>query len=159
MSFALVANLNFFTSYGQCISPDFDVDSDLCVDQSLEVSNHSSESAQFEWDFCAGEMSLIPTKSIISTIGSSLPIDQTVQWYNDKYYHFVSDRNGNKIYRVVYSNTATVTNLGNPSGLLSSPDRILLHEEGGHWYGLMTNDQATNNLIFLDFGVTLDNTP
>ncbi|WP_159583858.1 hypothetical protein, partial [Marinoscillum sp. 108] len=92
-------------------------------------------------------------------MGSSLPIDQTVQWYNDKYYHFVSDRNGNKIYRVVYSNTATVTNLGNPSGLLSSPDRILLHEEGGHWYGLMTNDQATNNLIFLDFGVTLDNTP
>ncbi|VXD17173.1 conserved hypothetical protein [Marinoscillum sp. 108] len=135
----------------------------LCLGETLGLTNGSVNATAYRWDFCSGELGEMPVSQLIKNSGTVSPSDMAYGNDGQNWYGFITERTNNRLYRLEFgasiSNIPVVKNLNNPSGLLSSPDRILLHEEGGHWYGLMTNDQVTNNLIFLDFGVTLDNTP
>ncbi len=55
-------------------------------------------------------------------------------------------------------NVPTVTDLGNLSGLIISPQDITLHTEGGKWYGFTMNG-LSGNIVRLDFGTSLLNVP
>lgn len=56
------------------------------------------------------------------------------------------------------SNTPTLVDLGNISGLLINPQDLYVFAEGSDWYALTTNG-FTGNLIRLEFGTNITNIP
>ncbi len=58
-----------------------------------------------------------------------------------------------------FNNTPTGQNLGNPGGNFSYPTGIYAVKENNSWHVFVTNDEPNPNLIRLDFGNSLLNTP
>lgn len=58
-----------------------------------------------------------------------------------------------------FDNTPTAQNLGNPGNNFSYPTGIYAIKENNNWHVFVTNDEPNPNLIRLDFGVSLLNTP
>ncbi|WP_258101588.1 PKD domain-containing protein [Marinoscillum pacificum] len=146
-----------------CPTSIFSVIDQVCTGESLTVSNSSVNSASYNWDFCSGSMFGSPGATSVSTIGLSFPADLTQVYEGDTFYGFVSGRDNNSLLRLTYRDgldaSPQTTNFGNIGGYLSSPDKVLLYEESGQWYGLVTNDQSSDNLVRLSFGSSLGNDP
>ncbi len=60
-------------------------------------------------------------------------------------------------FRESLANTPNSVNFGNFNGLLNSPTGIFVAEDGGNYYGFITN--GNNNLIRLTFGANISLTP
>jgi len=58
-----------------------------------------------------------------------------------------------------FDNTPVGQNLGNPGGSFAYPTGIYAIKENNNWYVFVTNDEENPNLIRLDFGNSLLNTP
>ena len=151
-------------SESTCPLPDFIPGTDYCIGEALDVVNTSINATSFEWDFCSGELDQTPGSESVATISGDLLADLAIGYDNGSWYGFTTDRNTSQIKRINFGadlkNPApTLTNLGNPDGLLGFADKIALIQEGANWYGLVTNDFGSNNLVRLDFGSALNNAP
>ena len=152
-------------SYGQCPTASFALQSSLCLNETIQLTNTSSNGAiSYEWNFCSGDLSEDLGVANGSSLGGTLPIDISYAIDNGVWYGFYIDRTANTLNRLTYGSslnntTPVITPLGNVDNLLSSPDKIVLHQENGKWYGLVLNLEGTNRLVRLSFQTNLGLAP
>ncbi len=156
-----------FIAYGytnaQCPSSSFTVSSPICIEERLYSENSSTGAESFLWDYCDGALveppSFVGTGQSLMTgfhIGMKLIEDNDGMWYG-----FLLDYSGsNKITRIDFGPSLggiplSVTPLTlSPSNLINGPEGIEFVNEGGVWYGLVTNYNSST-LAILDFGSSL----
>lgn len=145
----------------QCPVANFSVKNSACTNEQLQIQNLTTGSnLSFEWDFCEGDLSSAPQASPFLTLSSSNN-PRGFKLVNDgqNWYAFVTSRSNNLLFRISFgtnldNESPTVENLGNVSGLLSSPEDIKFFEENGNWYGLIHNS-ISNSIVRLGFGNNL----
>ncbi len=149
-------------AFGQCPQSNFSISSPVCVGSPLQITNSSSGSNSYKWDFSPGFFSNGATKLSDTLLSLAFPGDITLATQNDTNIIFISGLGDGKLHRIVYGNgpenPATLTqNLGN-LGVLYQPSDIALVQEGGTWFGFIT-DYGSNYLYRCRFGSSLLNTP
>lgn len=170
MKYSLISLLIIFNAailhngVAQCLEPVIDITkTDFCSFENIDVQSSASGYESLEWDFCAGELGATPSSSVHTVLSGTLLVDAFYIEANNNWYGFLVDRSANSISRLDFGssllNVPVQTDLGNISSLLNSPDKIVIHQENGMWYGLITNDKVTDNLILLDFGGNIENIP
>src|SRR5689334_14887042 len=98
-------------SFGQCPVSNFTVDASVCRNESVAVSNLSTNATNYYWDFCSDDLLSAPTASVLNTSSSIVtPYGYKTVFDNGKWYGFISDRGSKKIVRVDFG-----TDLENPS--------------------------------------------
>jgi PKD repeat protein len=152
-------------TWAQCPVGDFSITSAACINQNLSIQNNSSGAVSYQWDFCSGDLTLTPTAEIAANntflfrTRSIRIVKNSGNWYG-----FTIDQ-ANSPYKLIrfnfgasLQNTPSITNLGNPSGLLNSSYDLQMYKEDGNWYALVANSGA-DNILKLSFGANLDNAP
>lgn len=134
----------------------------LCQGEEIRLGNLSGE-ASYLWSLGTSPLSTAPIRTSLINL-ASLPLGIDYVFDGSKWYGFVTSRTENSLTRIEFGTSITNNNplqvsLGNVGGTLDLPDKVKIFQEGANWYGLVTNDQAINNLVLLDFGTSLDNTP
>lgn len=161
----LICLASVIPAKGQCLLAEFSVNDTSCINERILVSNLSQDAANYEWDFCSGELvnspSAVPvlTNSLLFRTRSLRVVRQADGWYA-----FAIDQasSPNRLIRFFFgnslSNTPTVVDLGNPGGLLNGAYDFRMHRENNNWYALVANT-ASNSLLRLSFGSDLNNMP
>ncbi|WP_119845614.1 PKD domain-containing protein, partial [Reichenbachiella sp. MSK19-1] len=144
-------------SYGQCPVSEFSLDPLRCKNNSVSLSNNSTDAITYHWDFDAGDLSNTPlVYSVIDNIGSSTPTNIEIASDGGNWYGFVSSRGNSKIIRLDFgtdlSSTPTVSALTITG--LSTPEGFQLYQEAGNWYALVLNS-GSSTLSRIDFGSSL----
>jgi PKD repeat protein len=145
---------------------DFTLAATACRNQNLFLQNNSSNADTFNWDFCLDDFSASPSTVNIAfapgfgqSQGYKL-IKDGVNWFG-----FMTSQSKQKMYRLDFgsdpTNTPTITDLGNPGGLLIFPEGIDIIKANGNWYGFVGSLEFSFDagIIRLDFGSSLSNTP
>lgn len=164
--FALLL-LSSVAASAQCPQAGFTLPDTVCVNESISISNTTTGATQYAWDFCSGDLMQNPALQEITTLpNAAIPTDITTVSDGTNWYSFVSSRDNNKIFRLDYgnslNNTPTISDLGNPGGLLSRPEQMKIVKEGTEWIGLVVNlNNFSNNysVTRLEFGNSLTNVP
>ncbi len=147
-----------------CPTPSFEIPVEACIGEVVTIVNTSVNASNYEWNFCSGNLANMPESYLpVLRIGGGLPLSSAYESTDSGNYGFVTNRTSNSVTRMSFGNDygsePVLEELGNPSGLLATPDKIVLHEESGNWYGLVLSDQGDYNLTLLDFGNSLANDP
>ncbi|MEQ8777322.1 MAG: PKD domain-containing protein [Marinoscillum sp.] len=155
---------SFTVAEALCPTAAINVSDTVCLQQNLELLNSSvNGGAGYQWDFCGLRLSDSYTVESSMSTGGGSPRGASFGKSGDSWYGFVTVRDNKNLLRLSFgsslSNTPSVVNLGNPGGLFELVDQIELYREGDQWYGLVVNDQGSNNLIRLSFGSSLTGTP
>lgn len=147
-------------SYAQSPSIDVTVSTTNCINGVLNISNSSTGTDEYLWDFCHGDLLTAPVVPDPVTLESGILAIDIVKDQNE-WYAFATSSN-NKILRLDYGNSLnnvpTVNDLGNPNSLLNVSYTTRVIKENGNWYGLVTNNSASQ-LIRLSFGSEITATP
>jgi PKD repeat protein len=151
--------------WAQCPVTDFVSPATACINQNLTFENTTTGASSFEWDFCSGDLDLTPNSSIAASNNflfrtrAIRVVKNSGNWYG-----FTIDQ-ANSPYRLIRFNFGTsllnnpsITDLGNPSGLLNSAYDFQMYSEAGNWYALVANSGA-NNILKFSFGLNLDSNP
>lgn len=159
----LVCFVTFINVSAQMPEANFVIASEVCRNERLGFANSSLYGEEYLWDFCEGDLRLIPTAEVAAGLaGAFNPKDMDAVESNGLLYAFVTSRSTNSLYRIVFSpvqsESPVVTNLGNIGSLLSGPEQIKIVREGDFWYGLVING-TTSTLLRLSFGATITNAP
>ncbi len=143
------------------------------------------DSAQYQWDFCTGDLLETPEASIatafiddMNTLGGDAFLTDGLALALDgnNWYGFITNRaiEGENLIRADFGNSLdnipTYTNLGIIGGrqLYNRPTKIRIAQgKTGNWYGFIVNDASTNfqgdnpggSIVRLSFGNSLSNTP
>ncbi|MBX2967377.1 MAG: PKD domain-containing protein [Cyclobacteriaceae bacterium] len=149
----------------QCPPQSFTVPETACINTDFLIENIPDDFAEYQWDFCAGDLKLTPSSEIAASntllfrTRSIRIVQQGDQWYG-----FTIDQ-ANSPYRLIrfsfgssLLNAPTITNLGNPQGLLNGSYDLQLYHENNVWYALVANSGG-NNLLKITFGEGLDMVP
>ncbi len=149
--------------YSQCPTASFSVTSPACQGENITLINNTVNATMYEWDFCPGDLESTPTAvSVLTDSNLAGAFDIELKEDDGNYYGFVVGSSSRNLIRIEFGNhlenTPTISNLGNPGSLLTNPDDISLIKENNDWYGLVANGSG-NNLIRLDFGNSLSNSP
>ncbi len=151
-----------FNLYSQCPTVDFDVPSSLCIDQNFVLNNNTTDAISYEWDFCEGELSTVPTSAnLFKVTGSSFARGIEFVKESGNWYAFVTSRNTSTLFRLDFGNSLdnpspVINNLGNISGLLDEPEPIHIIKEGNNWYAL-THNGGGASLCLISFGTDITN--
>jgi len=139
---------------------------ELCLAEQLSISNDSELSLIYEWDFCANDIEQTPIHEVGSTLTgiSSNSFGFDIVFDGLEWYGFAIDRNNSSVYRLNFGgsideNPESITNLGNPSGLLNIPEGIDLIKSNGTWYAFIAYENNGGSIIRWDFGNGLDMPP
>ncbi|WP_115868072.1 PKD domain-containing protein [Marinoscillum furvescens] len=143
-------------------TPQFSVQSSLCSEERLLLSNESVNAVSYEWDFCFGDLASTPTVSTLMSL-SGVNNPQRIKIVEDsgKWYGFVTSRNQNSLVRISFGEaldnpSLVVTSI--PISGLSNGDGFVLEEESGEWVGFLLSS-GNNKLFRLTFGSDLANSP
>lgn len=154
-------------AYGQSPVADFTVTPAGCRQQIINFQNNSTSADSYAWDFCLNDIRNLKSSVNLATMsgftgGYGYKLVET----NGQWFGFATSYNGNRIYRLEFgsnpSGFPTVTNLGNPGGLLHFPEGIEIVQANGKWYGFVGSldfSTPTQGIVRLDFGSSLLNTP
>jgi gliding motility-associated-like protein len=132
----------------------------------LFVSNYNPNFELIRYDF-GTNLGGLPTPNNLGNFGNALPPRITgLDFYNENglWYAFgiggigVNSSIARLDFGTSLSNTPTVTNLGNLSGLLISPQDIHFFKEAGSYYAYYFNG-LSSNLILLSFGTNINAVP
>lgn len=150
----------------QCPVADFETESTVCINQSLNLKNTSTDASKYYWDLCSGDLERTSSASMLSTITqSTTPTGMTLVMENLTWYIFVTSRGNNSIQRIELGSnldgpitSGQVTNLPNSNftNRLNGPEAIAFIKEGTVWYGVVAN-YNNNQLLLLDFGTSITN--
>lgn len=131
----------------------------ICQGETTIFSNNSTGATNYLWDFCPETLEeqpeVIPLLSASDlNAGSSYKIVKD----GDNWFAFFVNRNANRLLRFDFgvdpSSVPTMVDLGNPGGLLNSPEGIDLYFHDGNWYGFIGYN---GDVLRLDFGPSLQN--
>lgn len=136
----------------------------VCLNQSVLLSNTSTGATSYLWDFChdglfnASGANLVADMSI-TTPGIVSPEGIDVENDNGNWFAFAFGRDNNTLYRIDFgvdlSNPSPViVSLGNIGGKFLQPTQIELIKDNGNWYGFVTNF-GNSHLVKLNFGNSL----
>ncbi|MEQ9305419.1 MAG: PKD domain-containing protein, partial [Marinoscillum sp.] len=137
----------------------------ICLNESVSISHSISGGVSYEWDYCVGDFDSTMTQFQIAdnavpgvTGLSNLTLVESMgNWYG-----FMTGRNNGILYRLEFGSdigsNPMITSMGNVGGLLSTPERMELIEEGGLWYGLLVN-AGNSHLVRLVFADGLTSPP
>lgn len=117
----------------------------ICTEGSTTLQNSSTGAASFYWDFCADEDPTAPiADATFPTPASPRLFDMKfVQDDDGDWYGFLGYRNG--LFRMDFGasldNTPTVTDLGNPGGIVNNAHGVeLAQSTSGFWYLFRVNN-------------------
>ncbi|MEN8247711.1 MAG: PKD domain-containing protein [Bacteroidota bacterium] len=157
-----VTLLSVIGAFGQCPTTDFSINANACIDELVFPQNNTLGANQYLWDFCSGDFELTPGTERIGA-SSSLNRGRSVrvaQMVDENWIGFAIDQAANKLVRFEFDtsldSTPTLTNLGNPSGLLSGAYDFQIVQEDNTWNMLVVN-ASSSNLIRYNFGTSLLN--
>jgi PKD repeat protein len=151
-------------AHSQCPQPAFTLPDTVCINEPFNITNNSTGAMRYEWDFCSGDLGEKPTATeLLTAPGANTPADIATVFDGANWFGFFFSRDNNVFFRLNYGNslenTPTVVNIGNLGGVINRPEPITFIKEGGNWYAFTANSIGNSNLIRLDFGTTLTNTP
>lgn len=152
-----------FKSTAQCPVADFTIASPVCAGSALNITNISTNSTSYEWDFSPGYLSQSASRLSDTSLSLSYPGDITSITQNDTLITFISGKGDGKVYRAIYGNgpqnpLTQLDDLGNLGGTTYQPSDVTLYQENFEWYGLVV-DYGSNSLIRFHLGNSLINTP
>lgn len=139
--------------------------STACLQQPIEITNTSSNTDTYSWDFCPSDFSTISSAADLATIAGLFSEFYAYKLVrsNNSWFGFLTSRSQNKLYRFDFNDdlesTPLVSDLGNVGGLLVEPEGIDLIENNGNWFGFVGSLTAGQGIVRLDFGTSLQNTP
>ena len=145
----------------------FGLPEEACKNELFIPSNTSDINLQYNWEFCYGGLMLAPTfQSSIANTMALAPDGLTLVEDNGNWYGFVLGTNSHNLVRLDFgsalTNNPTLTDLGNPAGLLLRPREIELIKHNGNWFAFVTNYDpvsATAKVVRFDFGSTITSSP
>lgn len=139
---------------------DFVAPASVCKNELFELNN-SSLGDNYEWDFCQGDLQLLPTvqQGVQSTGGTTLGVD--IVFDGAVWYGFVTDASNNTVIRLSYgvdlNSTPTTVALGSIFSTSVVPYDIEIVYDNGEWFGFV---YGVGQLITrLNFGDSLANIP
>ncbi|MBL7766595.1 MAG: gliding motility-associated C-terminal domain-containing protein [Chitinophagaceae bacterium] len=153
-----------FQGYSQLIlGPD-----SLCIENELKLTTPVTSASSYYWGFCSAYLNNIPTGSSIGA-GTGLDAPSSIAMGKDGSNYFVFAANTNAPRDLIryefgtnLSNAPVATNLGSfAGGIPVNCKGFELVNTGGNWYGFIAGGAtaANSDLIRLDFGNSLSNTP
>lgn len=154
-----------FAGYSQDPISQFDLQTPICLSENLLLNNTSENSETYLWDFCANEFLNSPEINDVQTI-SGLSQSHGINIFEDagKKIGFVTDRTGNKLFRIVFTDSlvgsATYEQVILPGGTLLNPVGFTaLEDDSGNWFAFIGTNNNTHGIVKLEFGNSLLNTP
>ena len=157
----VLAFFSLFPVFSQTVNVDFQ--DTLCLSQELVIENESTGFSSFSWDFCVGDLAVIPAASeLLADNALNRPFTLEVVESDNQWYGFVPSRNGNVLLRLDFGNSPennpTITNLGALGVNLDGPVGISLIQDFDEWHAfVVTLDNSS--LFRLDFGMSLNSIP
>jgi PKD repeat protein len=147
--------IGYQSTMGQCVDPTFTVKASSCLNETLEFMNTSTEGSDFEWDFCAGDLSLIPSATnILSNTSFFRARSLRIVEENGLWYGFTISATANILMRLDFGSTLDAqplfTNLGNVGSALSSAFAFDIYNEDNTWHILVANG-GNRNIIRYSF--------
>lgn len=160
MMYSLLA----FPAWAQCPQPAFTIPDTVCINETFDIINNSTDAVRYEWDFCSGDLAETPTVTELVTVpGASIPTNLTTVFDGTNWFGFFFSRENNLLFRLDFGtsldNTPTVVNVGNLGTAINKPEPIDFIKEGDNWYAFTANSFGNFNLVRLNFGTSLTNTP
>lgn len=158
-AFGLLFCISIHRGFSQCTGLDFNSPATACLSQNINFSTIGPYS-NYEWDFCAGDLSLTPTSSVLNNAfgGQSFKVELAEQ--NGVYYGFLLAKARSVLYRLDFgtdiNSQPTLVDLGG-LGISSSTGRVIeIVKEGNLYYGFIMDG---NGIYRVDFGTSLSNMP
>ncbi|MEQ8478567.1 PKD domain-containing protein [Fulvivirga sp.] len=160
--FLCICFASYSKTLAQCPNFTFTFDQEHCVNSPISISNSSSASLGFTWDFSLGDFDSIPDSFSLGTYTQLSRTDalSSVKYKNNLFAFapIYSTASPTKLYRLdfgdSFKNTPTVVDLGNPGNLISTIYDMKFVYDGGIWYALLL--KSNGNLILLKFPDGLD---
>jgi gliding motility-associated-like protein len=140
----------------------------LCIYNELKLTTTVKNASSYYWGFCSAYLNNIPTgSSIAAGTGLDGPSAITMGKDSQNYFVFAVNTNGTRdLIRYEFgtnlSNAPLAVNLGNFGGAIPTAAKgFELVQSNGNWYGFITGGTTpvTSDLLRLDFGNSLSNTP
>lgn len=133
----------------------------VCQNQQFELASNSSGSVtEINWDFCEGDLLLIPQYQQRNVPDFNIPVGTSLIKANNKWYGFVCSQSNNSLIRIDFDASLSnpspvVVNLGNLGGLLNSPQDIQVMEYQSNFYAFVFNISG-NKLIRINLGANIE---
>ncbi|MFM9839734.1 MAG: PKD domain-containing protein [Cyclobacteriaceae bacterium] len=159
----LLIGLCFFIatpSLAQSVVADFVVPASACLNETIKIKNQSVNAVKYEWDFCQGDLSSLPTaKNLGGAIVTSNSPGIKVVTDGTNWFGFVADKANSGILRLDFGTSIDnpspiTTNLGSIGSTIISPIAIDVVFSNGNWYGFVLGDY-TSVITRIDFGASL----
>lgn len=144
------------------ISADFNLPSEVCLDEQFLLENTSSNATNYEWDFCVGDLIKTNLEILSNNDGDlSVPVGASFIKIEGNWYAFTANINNNTITKLSFgdniNNTPTITNLENYGGYLSQPENLKVVNDNDSIYIFVSN-RINNKLIRINLGTDINNT-
>ncbi|ADR22208.1 hypothetical protein MATR_01510 [Marivirga tractuosa] len=145
------------------VSADFNLPSEVCLEQQFQLENTSVNADNYEWDFCFEDFStLTPSFDSFSSSGLSLPFEARIIQSDTSSFVFIPNRNGNTIRRYHVSNDFNTiyseNNVENINSYFQEPISIDIKHINNKWIGF-ASDFSLDKVFILDFGNNLNAAP
>ncbi len=159
ITYTILLTLPAFLAHAQ-VTANFSAPATGCLEQSIRLTNQSTNAVSFQWDFCPGELANSPTASLFATTGGT-PFKVSVVKSEGEFTGFYTTRSPGKVFRLDFgssiSNIPVSVDLGDLGISSAALLSIELVHDGTGYYGLIVD---FNNRIFrVAFGQSLRNTP
>ena len=166
------ASQQLFVQY-PCPLVDFSVPATVPAATTFTATNQTLGQADYEWDFCSGDLKETPNTQLLYQLNSSFIKNprqvEMVEDTNGLWYGFVlnfsNDITENKLSRIDFGNSpgnvltpVSVTDLGNPSNILRNSTKTQILRYKNNWLGLTLN-RTTDELIKITFNGVDDAAP
>ena len=139
---------------------DFQIKTSACLEENVKIQSSLSDIISYEWDFCQGDLLKTPFLTTKAENAFNIPVGTSLIESNGMWYGFICSFS-NELFRLdfgesLFNSNPIVTNLGNISSLLSSPQDIKVIEYKNSFYAFI-NNRGSNRIVRVDFGTELEN--
>lgn len=150
--------------YAQCTKPDFSVSPNACVNETLEIVNHTlSASSSYEWDFCSGDLTSFPVVTpALSNENFYRARSLRFVREGETWHAFAISATANNLIRLDFDNgilaMPSFHDMGSPDQKLSSAFSFDAIQVAETWHLFVANT-GSKNLVRLTFSNGLTNAP
>ncbi len=141
---------------------EFNLPSEVCLEEQFELDNSSNNAERYEWDFCTNDLATdsIQIRQTIDATNFDVPIGSSLIKFKGLWYAFMVNEGDNSIARLSFggnfNNNPSITNLGNYGGQLDGPQDIKAIEFEDELL-LFVSNRNTNKFIRINVGGDIDN--
>lgn len=141
-------------SNSQCIQPEFTLQANGCLNESIFIENTSSAGDfSYEWDFCSGDLQSSPTANVVlNDVNFFRARSIKMIKDNGNWYGFSISATSNILMRLDFgsniNSTPTFNNLGNVGSVIDLAWFIDIIEEDGLWRLFVANGGGKNILRY-----------